>query len=65
MKPRLLDAIKSGLFALAIVGLIGLAVILWASLNLFGTGCDPVMDRLRCTPEQLSAWEDVAQSRPR
>ena len=65
MKTRLRDLIKGGLVALAIIGLMGLAVIVWVTLNLFGTGCDPVLDPTLCTSAELAAWREAPGGKSR
>lgn len=58
------DLIIGLLVALVVVILLGLGAIFWASLSLFGTGCDPVLDPTQCTPSELAAWREAAITRP-
>lgn len=62
-KPRR-DLILGLVVALVLVVLLGLGAILWASLSVFGTGCDPVLDPTQCTPSELAAWREAANNRP-
>lgn len=57
------DLILGLLVALAFLVLLGLGAIPWASQSLFGTGCDPVLDPTQCTPSELAAWREAANTR--
>ena len=58
------DLVIGLLISLVVVILLGLGAVLWASLNLFGTGCDAVLDPTQCTPSELADWREAANSHP-
>ena len=65
MKRNTRELLIGLLVSVAFVGVLGLAFILWLTVSLFGTGCDPVLDPTQCSASELAAWKEAAITRPR